>query len=310
MANDFRITIVHQAALGDTVLLLPLLRSLRLRWPSAQMTIVTRPEFGGLLVNMGAADRWSSADDQSHTAWFAEYQEHSHTTSPEWAQCDVLISAVSSGHDAWAAHARAAMTGTGGAVYFFLPRPPASYPGHVTEYHRQQLSSLNLPPSPMPSCVSHPDGAVLIHPGSGGAAKCWPIEKFIESSKILRKFWPKIAYILGEAEIEKWPAEKLSAIRNEFECVMRPSLQELAGHIRNSALWVGNDSGPTHLAAALGASTVAIFGPSDDRQWRPIGPNVTVVRGEKSSDVDAPGPFPSVEQVMRAVRVKLPIRPE
>ena len=49
---------------------------------------------------------------------------------------------------------------------------------------------------------------------------------------------------------------------------------ELAG----ARLYLGNDSGVTHLAAAMGIPTVALFGPSDDRQWRPLGPAVRILR--------------------------------
>ncbi|OGP69349.1 MAG: hypothetical protein A2170_01520 [Deltaproteobacteria bacterium RBG_13_53_10] len=56
------------------------------------------------------------------------------------------------------------------------------------------------------------------------------------------------------------------------------SLLELASVIDGSRLFVGNDSGITHMAAALGVSTVAIFGPSDPKVWSPRGKKVVLVR--------------------------------
>ncbi len=104
-----RITLVHQAALGDTILLIPLLRALTLRWPDARITLVTRPAFGQLLVMLGYAHAWSSADDRDHTLWFAPPESPTEPNSrPAWSSTDLLISAVSTGHDAWSANARLA----------------------------------------------------------------------------------------------------------------------------------------------------------------------------------------------------------
>jgi heptosyltransferase III len=52
----------------------------------------------------------------------------------------------------------------------------------------------------------------------------------------------------------------------------------LAEKLSRARLFLGNDSGVTHLAAALGIPTLALFGPSNDTQWRPVGPAVTLLR--------------------------------
>jgi ADP-heptose:LPS heptosyltransferase len=58
-------------------------------------------------------------------------------------------------------------------------------------------------------------------------------------------------------------------------------VDELLGLLKESRLFLGNDSGATHLAAALGVPTLAVFGPSDPWLWRPLGPRVRVVTSRR-----------------------------
>jgi ADP-heptose:LPS heptosyltransferase len=84
--------------------------------------------------------------------------------------------------------------------------------------------------------------------------------------------------LLGETEIEKWPAELI----RQFEAIAdvhRPAtLLELLDEIAAARVFIGNDSGPGHLAGIIGVRTVSLFGASDPIRWRPLGPAVTVVQ--------------------------------
>lgn len=53
---------------------------------------------------------------------------------------------------------------------------------------------------------------------------------------------------------------------------------ELAELLTRARTYIGNDSGPTHLAGIMGMATVALFGPTDPRVWKPLGPDVRVIR--------------------------------
>jgi len=113
-------------------------------------------------------------------------------------------------------------------------------------------------------------GATLIHPGSGSPRKNWPIERFVELSRNLEALGHRVAWIRGPAEMgqrEIWAGERID----------RPSLQALAATLAASRLFVGNDSGVSHLAAAVGAATVTLFGPTRPQVWRPDGPRIRAV---------------------------------
>jgi ADP-heptose:LPS heptosyltransferase len=282
-----QVTVVHQGAVGDTAVLIPLFRSLRRRyggeggerggWASP---IVTRMNLGQMLMMMGFVENHASADDRDHTRWFAEPEGGKPNSLPSWAGADLLISAVSNGADAWAANARLARRALGREedVLFFDPRPPADYPGHVTEFHREQLASLALEPAELPLPRINPDGAVVIHPGSGGDAKCWPREKFLSLGRALKRNGILPTLILGEAEQERWGYREVDALKAEFPWYLHMGFYELAERLSRARLYLGNDSGVTHLAAAMGVPVIALFGPSNDVQWRPIGPSVRILR--------------------------------
>ncbi len=298
-AAVIRITVVHQAALGDTVLLLPLFRSLRQRFapePCA-ITLVTHANLGQMLTMLGVVEGYASAEDRAHSRWFApptieeaspagNSGDISHDPAPAWAQAEILISAVSTGKDAWADHALRARRGMQGnfpggtALLFFEPRPPVDYAGHVTAWHREQLAAqgMELPEeSPGPPRVN-PDGAIVIHPGSGGDAKCWPRDRFLSLGRNLKRLGIVPTFILGEAEQERWGRSLIETLKDEFPWYLHMGLYELAEKMGRARLYLGNDSGVTHLAAAMGVPVIALFGPSNDQQWRPVGPSAQVLR--------------------------------
>ncbi len=124
-------------------------------------------------------------------------------------------------------------------------------------------------------------GATLIHPGSGSPRKNWPIERFVELSRNLERAGHKVVWIRGPAEMglkEAWAGERID----------RPSLHTLAATLAASRLFIGNDSGVSHLAGAVGAFTVTLFGPTRGEVWRPDGPRVRTVRASSGALDDIP----------------------
>jgi ADP-heptose:LPS heptosyltransferase len=282
-----QVTVVHQGAVGDTVLLIPLFRSLRRRFAGeggCAITVVTRVNLGQMLMMTGFVEAHASADDREHSRWFAPPEREEAASMPGWAGADVLISAVSNGRDAWAANARLARRALGqeGGLYFFEPRPPAHYVGHVTAYHREQLAAagLELEEPELPLLRANPDGAVVIHPGSGGEPKCWPREKFLTLGRALKRNGIVPTLVLGEAEQDRWGYKVVDALKEEFPWYLHMGLYELAERLSRARVYLGNDSGVSHLAAAMGVPVITLFGPSNDVQWRPVGPSVKVLRAE------------------------------
>lgn len=120
------------------------------------------------------------------------------------------------------------------------------------------------------------DNPVLsIGPGSGSREKNWPVEFY----SVVAKWWTsqvqgQVLVLVGPVEEER---QGLDGLRDEAMVASHLSLGELAALLQRSTAYLGNDSGVTHLAAALGVPTIALFGPSDLRQWAPRGEQVTIL---------------------------------
>lgn len=116
-------------------------------------------------------------------------------------------------------------------------------------------------------------------PGSGGRRKCWPLPNYLALARDLARAGVVPMFLLGPTELERWSPAELSQVRAAAPCLEAPPPRALAEVLAAADVVVGNDSGPTHLAALLGRAVVAVFGPTSPAVWRPLGSRVRVVAG-------------------------------
>jgi heptosyltransferase-3 len=187
------------------------------------------------------------------------------------------------------------------AVHSFDPRPKADQQTHITAQWQRQLERQGVL---FPKCIYEgcgsgalvvpeelrkrgrgggPGRAILIHPGSGGRAKCWPLRCFLELGRCLRAKDLGVCFIVGPVEGERWATDELEAVRSEFPLIASPEPDELVGLLAAAGALISNDSGPAHLAALLGTPTVTIFGPTSPAVWRPVGPAARYLHGDPGS---------------------------
>ncbi|MGO9410060.1 MAG: glycosyltransferase family 9 protein [Spirochaetia bacterium] len=119
-----------------------------------------------------------------------------------------------------------------------------------------------------------PANAVALHPGSGDKKKNWPFAKFQDLAGGLEATGLVVRWVLG-------PAEKDLVLPYSGQAWRNVSLSDLAGALTECRLFVGNDSGVAHLAAAVGCPTVALFGASDAAVWAPRGRAVRLVQAPR-----------------------------
>ncbi len=112
-----------------------------------------------------------------------------------------------------------------------------------------------------------------IHPGSGSREKNWRLESFLNVARYIRSLGFTPLFLLGPPE--EGMRERIE--REGFRALFSKPIVEVAHILSSSALYLGNDSGITHLAAALGVPTLVIFKKTDPRIWRPFGPRVHVI---------------------------------
>jgi ADP-heptose:LPS heptosyltransferase len=112
-------------------------------------------------------------------------------------------------------------------------------------------------------------------PGSGALEKNWPVTNFLEVSRWWRhELGGLVLLFLGPAEQKR---AELNALRTSAVIAANLPLGRVAALLRAVDVYLGNDSGVTHLAAALGTPTVALFGPSSAAEWGPRGASVSVI---------------------------------
>jgi heptosyltransferase I len=120
----------------------------------------------------------------------------------------------------------------------------------------------------------------ILNPGAGWGAKCWPAERYAEVARELRALdmMSLVNYGPNEEELAK-SVERLSAgAAKKVLC----SISELVSLTRRASLFIGGDTGPLHLAAALKVSVVALFGPTDPKRNGPHGTRSVVLRSAES----------------------------
>jgi ADP-heptose:LPS heptosyltransferase len=108
---------------------------------------------------------------------------------------------------------------------------------------------------------------IVIHPAALMATKRWEANRFAEVGREIAKLGYTIVVTSGPGE-ERAAAEVAKGIPGTM-IVLGQKIPELAELIRDARLYLGNDSGPMHLAAAVGTPTVAVWGSSDSRRWHP-----------------------------------------
>ena len=126
----------------------------------------------------------------------------------------------------------------------------------------------------------------MIHPGSGGGAKCWPLRCFLDLARRLPSRGHEVCFIVGPVELERWPRADLETIRAEFPLLESPGPNELLSTLATARTLISNDAGPAHLAALLGTPTLTIFGPTSPPVWRPLGSQAHVIAGEPDARTD------------------------
>ena len=151
---------------------------------------------------------------------------------------------------------------------FFAALPPDHGGMHAADFYLEQVRTVAACASdgiPRIRCAVERADFAVIHPFSGSPRKNWPLENFRALARELGRTLP-VRWCAGS---EDPPLE---------DAVRFDDLYDLACWLASARLYVGNDSGITHLAAAVGTPVLALFGPTDPAVWGPRGPHVQIGR--------------------------------
>jgi hypothetical protein len=293
----------HRGALGDFILTWPILLGMARTMPQCRVIVIGDADKGLLAEQVLRVEH-----RDAEAGWPALFGDRDLPERPAKLLADArkIITFVAGEEDPWTKRTTSLAPQ---AEITFLPPPDREATGsHVTARMIERLEGdtllhagatgiLNsLRSTGLMAKLHDPTGPILLHPGSGSPAKNWPGEAWLDLADRLRKDHRRVRIILGEVEQDTRNAEVAKAF-DAVGDVQRPrDLQELLFLLRGAGGYVGNDTGPTHLAAIVGLPTVAVFGPTDPGVWGPLGPRVTCLHVEDG--------WPDGDAVMDAISVE------
>ncbi len=275
-----RFLILRGGAIGDFIATLPVLQALRAQWPAATIEIWGYPHIAELAVAAGWAQSVVSLDRAEMSRFFVSEPQFSDAQVAAIRSFDLVFNYL---HDPVGqvrsnlllAGAKQVLSGSpiikrGHAIPFLLEPlqalafydeglvPTLDFSERLRAQGRERLRARGLRGAP-----------VAVHPGSGSPSKNWPVERFVEILRRLRAKHSEVVAILGEADVAE--AAVLARELPDLPVLEGLTLVELAATMAECRAYLGNDSGITHLAAAVGLPTTALFGPSDAEVWAPRG---------------------------------------
>jgi heptosyltransferase III len=271
-----KILLIRTGGLGDCVLTLPAACRIKNIYPGAELHVLGNETMLHVARLSGEFDGYTSIDTHGFHRLYSD-QEPPEYLRTYFSRFDTVFF-YSTGNTELLS--RTVLGSGAGACRILDPRPPdfSEKPKrHITKHLLSILPS-NESPDESSQCFEKSDRSeavankLVIHPGSGSISKNWPVGNFLD---IAEKSGMDVTFVLGHAEIERGvdrdiPAEHYTVIRPE-------TIGQLHRILSEAAVYIGNDSGVSHLAAFAGTRSIVLFGPTDPEVWRPLGENVEVL---------------------------------
>jgi heptosyltransferase-2 len=295
-----KILFIRGGALGDFIVTLPTLRLLRQRWPDAHIEVLGHPRLAEIALHRHYLNAIRSVNHGPLSAFFTPRA----VLDPAWmdyiGSFDLVLSYFYDPDGLFLANLQRCKPGR---ILTHSPRVPEEFGRPAARHFAGIVEPLGLAladdvasdlfPSPEDAAAARAfltglkpgTRLVAIHPGSGGETKNWPVESWAELGRRLTRAAPDLALLLVEGEADAEPARFLIEAWKDVPYLRArelplPIMAALFGE-KETALFLGHDSGVTHLAAASRRDlpVLALFGPTDPAVWAPPRPGVRVLKG-------------------------------
>ena len=293
---------------GDAIMALPALRAVRSKFPEAHISILARPYVADIYRGQGIADDLLPYDPHAeHRGWRGRERLASALRSRQFDVALLLQNAFDAAWLAWRAQIPRRIGYARDARSLLLTKPipvpkPGEIPAHEMFYYLELLRRAGwLENFPQVDCISlqvsdsarHHAAETLLEAGSRayarrvaiaagasyGSAKCWPPDRFAEwANRFLAHNDADILLFGTPGEVPVSNAIVANMHRKPIDFTGKTSIADLPALLSQCHLFLGNDSGAMHVAAAVGLPVVAIFGPTDPFGTAPITPRCTIVQ--------------------------------
>jgi heptosyltransferase-2 len=288
-----KILVIRGGAIGDFILTLPVLSALRQQFPQSALELLGYPNIAGLAMAGGLVDEVRSIEARALAGFFARNGVLEPALQDYFAGFALVVSFLYDPDGIFAENfARSSK-----AQFIAGPhRPDESAEIHATESllaPTQRLAIFEADPVPRLR-IQQPaqdemvreklawvgqNTPLVLHPGSGSERKNWPEAKWQELiGRILETTDAHLLIVGGEAEGDR--LERLAEDRppGRVQILQSRPLPELALIMQACRGFLGHDSGIAHLAAALGLRGVVLWGPSNEKVWRPRSDGMLVLK--------------------------------
>jgi heptosyltransferase-2 len=284
-----RILVIRGGAIGDFVLTLPAIKLLRDTWPDARLEILGYKHIIALAENRFYGHATRSIEYGPLASFFAKEADLPGELAEYFGSFDLIVSYLFDPDGVFEANLRRC-----GRARIVLG--PAKLGPHAlaAEQLASPMRSLGLC-GEMPAAELFPNAEdyaaahqllpedskrlIAVHPGSGSATKNWPAWNWSVLGERLARGDPSIHLIVigGEAD-----AAVLDQLRGAWAnlattYIVDQPLTVVAAVIARCDVFIGHDSGISHIAAAVGTRSVLLFGPTDPEVWAPCGSHVRVI---------------------------------
>ena len=284
---------IHPGGLGDVLLAIQAMIRLRTRFPKHWLVLCAEDQVAKLLLECRIIDAWTPAQGRACADLFAGVGSATNQIQRWLGNCDLAIGWMKDPDGKFCETLKAA------GAREVIVRSPFSAMIQATHQRDRFLEAIDEAPSDgqqdVPLMLTelrlHRGRAcleaeglvtgqflVVIHPGSGSAHKCVAPKTLSSVVSGIQNFGAIPVVLEGPADRE--PVERLLQLCVNSPIVLKGlDILSVAGVLAQAQLFIGQDSGITHMAGLMGVRTVALFGPTDPDRWAPCGPHVTVVRG-------------------------------
>lgn len=286
-----RFLFIRGGAVGDFILTMPAIHLVRQRLPGNEIEILGYPSIAELAVSCGIADRVRSIEHASLAPFFAPGSNLDDEMVDYLQSFDVVISYLYDPDGYFGGN----LLRAGVETLFLGPyRMDQSEPfRHASRQLARPLEGLALYLEDLEVVFPYPTQCVALerqerslrvalHPGSGSPSKNWSFESWIEVASCLYRDNPRMEFFIVSGEAEASVIDQFLLLFEKSGLPYRRldsvPLPELAGILSGMDLFLGHDSGVSHLAASAGVPCVLLFGPTDPRVWAPPHRSVTVLQ--------------------------------
>lgn len=277
-----RLLVIRGGAIGDFILTLPALRLLRQSVPGAHLEVLGYPGIAELAVKAGLAESVRSLGDPRLARLFARNAELAPDLADYLRSFTLVVSYLFDPDGILKANLEALGIGT----LISCPHRVMPGQGHAAQQLARPLERLAMfleepgwrAPLFPAGQACRPPRRVAIHPGSGSLTKNWPVDRWLKLAGEIQAARPEVEVCLisGEAEAERGTLP--DGLEDRFIRWHGLPLTELADRLATCDLFLGHDSGISHLASACGVPCVLLFGPTDPETWAPPQSGVTVLQ--------------------------------